>query len=306
MTALALVRDAQVTLGDAIDAYLLSLAPVSPLTTRKQYGSILRRLSAALGDRDVADITAADLAAWLTAGFADRAPATWNLSRVAVRSAWAYFTACGWTDGTAVAALAKRKVPEDRNRAIPRHVVDALLADQRIPLRERTLWRLMVESAAREAEVLRLNAEDLDMTHNRATVTRKAGAIDTIIWQSGTAMLLPRLLKGRRKGPLFLTTAKAGTGTPLADVAPDGRGRMSARQAQALFRQHTENQPGGPYVLHGLRHRAATDAVEQGASLPMVKALGGWENMASVARYARPGVEALGQFQAQRDPGRRR
>ena len=38
MTALSLVPDAQVTLGDAIDAYLDSLAPVSPLTTRKQYG----------------------------------------------------------------------------------------------------------------------------------------------------------------------------------------------------------------------------------------------------------------------------
>ena len=35
------------------------------------------------------------------------------------------------------------------------------------------------------------------------------GAIDIIVWQTGTARLLPRLLKGRKSGPVFVTKRKA-------------------------------------------------------------------------------------------------
>jgi len=306
MTALSLVPDAQVTLGDAIDAYLLSLAPVAAVTTRKEYASILGRLSAALGDKDVADITAADLAAWLTAGFADRAPATWNLSRVAVRSAWAYFTACGWADASVAASLPRRKVAEDRDRAIPGDVLNQLLADQSVPLRERTLWRMMRETAARESEVLNLNAEDLDLPGHRAKVRRKGGDLSVIVWLSGTAILLPRLLKGRRTGPVFTTSNAAKTGVARADVAADGSGRLSARQAQAIFRDATAGFPGGPWTLHGIRHRALTDAAEHGASTAMLMALSGHRNVRSLAIYARVGADALAAWQAERDPARRR
>jgi hypothetical protein len=35
--------------------------------------------------------------------------------------------------------------------------------------------------------VLRLNVEDLDLPNRKARVTRKGGAVDVIVWQSGTA-----------------------------------------------------------------------------------------------------------------------
>jgi hypothetical protein len=46
--------------------------------------------------------------------------------------------------------------------------------------------------------VLALDVEDLDLLNRRANVRRKAGAVDWIIWQTGTARLMPRLLKGRK------------------------------------------------------------------------------------------------------------
>jgi integrase/recombinase XerC/integrase/recombinase XerD len=78
-------------------------------------------------------------------------------------------------------------------------VADPTFRDQLpdIPLRERTLWRLLYETAARPAEVLALDVEDLDLPNRRAKVRRKGGAIDIVIWQAGTARLLSRLLKGR-------------------------------------------------------------------------------------------------------------
>jgi len=54
---------------------------------------------------------------------------------------------------------------------------------------------MLYETAARSAEVLRLDVEDLDLANRRAKVRRKGGAIDVIVWQTGTARLLPRLLK---------------------------------------------------------------------------------------------------------------
>ena len=64
---------------------------------------------------------------------------------------------------------------------------------------------MLYETAARSAEVLALNVEDLDLPNRCARVRRKGGAIDIIVWQTGTARLLPRLLKGRRSSPVFLT-----------------------------------------------------------------------------------------------------
>jgi integrase len=49
------------------------------------------------------------------------------------------------------------------------------------------------ETAARSAELLALNVEDLDRPGRRAKVRRKGGALDWIIWQTGPARLLPPL-----------------------------------------------------------------------------------------------------------------
>jgi integrase len=84
-----------------------------------------------------------------------------------------------------------------------------LLTRDDIAIRERTLWRLLYETAARSAEVLRLDVEEMDLADRRAKVRRKGGAIDIIVWQTGTARLLPRLLKGRKSGPVFLTDRRA-------------------------------------------------------------------------------------------------
>jgi len=68
---------------------------------------------------------------------------------------------------------------------------------------------MLYETAARSAEVLRLDVGDLDMPNRKARVRRKGGAVDVIVWQTGTARLLPRLLDGRIRGSVFLTGRRA-------------------------------------------------------------------------------------------------
>ena len=140
---------------------------------------------------------------------------------------------------------------------------------------------MLYETAARSAELLALDVEDLDLPNRRAKVRRKGGALDWIIWQTGTARLLPRLLKGRKSGPVFVTERKARVQLPAADLDPSGRARLSYQQAAALF-----SEASGGATLHQLRHSALTHDAEKGTGTPMLIARSGHISVRSLARYA--------------------
>jgi integrase/recombinase XerC/integrase/recombinase XerD len=160
---------------------------------------------------------------------------------------------------------------------------------------------MLYETAARSAEVLALNAEDLDLANRRAKVRRKGAAVDVIVWQTGTARLLQRLLKGRNTGPVFVTERKARVQLPAADLDEHGHARLSYQQAEALF-----SEASGGATLHQLRHSALTHDAEDGTGTPMLMARSGHTSVRSLAKYARVSAEALQRHQAERDPARRR
>jgi hypothetical protein len=81
-----------------------------------------------------------------------------------------------------------------------------------------------------------LDVADLDLRNRRAKVRRKGGAVDVIVWRTATARLLPRLLDGRRVGPVFLTGRRARVQLPPGDLDPgSGRAPLSYRRAAELF-----------------------------------------------------------------------
>jgi integrase len=147
--------------------------------------------------------------------------------------------------------------------------------------------------------VLRFDVEDLDLANRRTKARRKGGAIDVIVWQTGTARLLPRLLKGRKTGPVFLTDRRARVELPPGDVEQaSGRARLSYRQAEDLFKAAS-----GGATLHQLRHSALTHDAEAGASTPMLMAKSGHTSVASLARYARPVRRGSSPLAGEQRPG---
>lgn len=295
----------EVSLGAAVSAFLATLDHPETAGTLRVYGGTCRALTAGIGqDTPLSAITPAALAAAFASRWGGAKPATWDSRRGTVKALLRYCKEQGWIASAAdlMRGIEHRKAAPDRSRALSRAEVEELLTRDGISLRERTLWRLLYETAARSAEVLRLDIEDLDLPNRRARVRRKGGAMDWVIWQTGTARLLPRLLKGRKRGPVFLTERRARVQLPPQDIDPDsGRARLSYGQAQALFKDAT-----GGKTLHQLRHSALTHDAEDGTSAVMLMARSGHTSVTSLAKYARVSAEALARHQAERDPARRR
>ncbi|MGP3965345.1 tyrosine-type recombinase/integrase [Nonomuraea sp. 3N208] len=288
------------------------LDQVQAATTRAGYTATLTRLTALASTRPTTELEPADYAAvmeqWNTA-----AAATWNrhLSALVSFTTWAQRQELLATNPAR--RLQRRKPARRGDRAIPRTRLETLFTDTEHALRERVLWRLLYETAARAEEILTLNIDDLDPEFRRARVISKAGAIEYVHWATATARLLPRLLKGRTAGPLFLADRRApasGARAPAAaDICPStGRGRLSYPRAEYLFKQATaELDPHKKgWTLHQLRHSALQHLAADGRTAPELQAKSRHQHLASLGRYVRLGEETSARVTTEADPAARR
>ena len=123
-----------------------------------------------------------------------------------------------------------------------------MLSRREIPLRDKTLWRMLYETAARASEILAINVEDLDLEQRRAPIRSKGG--DTQYWDTGTAHLLPRLLRlpdgtSRTSGPLFLASRRPVPARRPAprDICPHTAGHASVMTGHGSCSRSTPPPP---------------------------------------------------------------
>ena len=207
----------------------------------------------------------------------------------------------------------RRKESNDATRALPCRRVGLLLSRRDVPLRERTLWRMLYETAARASEVLALDVEDLDLEQRRAAVRSKGGDTEFVYWDTGTAHLLPRLLRLpdgtlRASGPLFLASRRPVPARRPAsrDICPHtGRARLGYDRARILFRKYTATTASGGLELHQLRHSAATHLGDQKVPLQLIMAKTRHKSPRTVMRYVKPGDEAIAEVTSLLGPPRR-
>jgi integrase/recombinase XerD len=155
----------------------------------------------------------------LRAAFAARAATagarTANRELSILTAALSWWREQGWLAGDPAAGLRRVAVAEPRGGSgLDARQVRAVL-DLPVPLREKALWHVLHESGAAIERVLALDVDHLDLPARR---TREHG--DTALrWGDGAAGLLPLLVLGRVRGPLFATS----------------RGRLSYRRAAEVF-----------------------------------------------------------------------
>jgi len=312
--------DPSPTFAHAVEAFLTAHSRAgawSPGTAVK-YRQTLTGLGARLAAAPVAASTAAldtpagaaALQEAFTTAYGGLAPATRARHLAALQSALRWWRTNGWLIGDPTLGWPRPKVSRDDSRALTPDQITALWRLD-VGLREKTLWRLLYETAARATEILTLDVDDLDQANKRARVVSKGGAIEWVYYQTGTALLLPRLLTGRVRGPVFLADRQPTRAVPTLDLCPvTGRARLSYRRAAELFAHASTplaalGQAHG-WTLHQLRHSALTHDAENGTNTPMLLARSRHASMRSLERYARPGPEALARHAAATDPARRR
>ena len=294
------------TVGEAAEAFL---ARSMPATTRRSYTQTMGRLEVAHADLLLVALDAAALDRFTTQAWGGCAPATWNRHVATLRSFTAHARRKGWIGKDPATVLERRREPEDRTKAIAASSLERLFRRTDVAIREKCLWRLLYETAARAEEILSADVGDLDLDNKRLRVRRKGGDVDWLHFQSGSARLLPKLIGDRRTGPIFLADRRPPPArTPAAlDLCPvTGRGRLSYERAEYLFKHSSLKITTRGWTLHQLRHSALTHLAEAGVNLPLLMAKSGHQNLRSLQRYARPSTEAVATMTAAHDPARRR
>jgi integrase/recombinase XerC/integrase/recombinase XerD len=291
------------TIGAAVDAFLArgDLAASS----RRSYAQTLNRLAADIGADDAIAMLDADaLDGAMQNAWGACAPATWNRHVATARSFVAFCRRRGWVAADVVVGVDRRREPVDRTRAIAYPQLERLWRGTDVAVREKALWRLLYETAARASEVLALDVGDVDLENRRAVVRSKGGDLELLHFQTGSARLLPRLIAGRTSGPVFLTDRRPVPGRAPATVdvcAVTGHARLSYRRAEEIFRAAS-----GGWTLHQLRHSAITHLAEDNVGLALLMAKSRHTSLRSLQRYARPSADAVAALTAAHDRDRRR
>jgi len=302
------MRGKQVTLQAAADAFLSSPRCENP-NTRRGYATVIDTLAARLGaGRELAEVDDTEIGKALRELWADAAASTWNRNRAAVGS-WLVWcqTAKRWPAPTLPPDCERRAEHADHTSDLPKRAIDRQLARRDIPLRERTLWRMLYETAARASEILALDVEQLDLSNRRAPVRSKGGQTEWVHWGTGTAHLLPRLLRlpdgtSRTSGPLFLAARKPTPARrpPPGDICPHtGRPRLGYDRARVLLHRYTG------WRLHQLRHSAATHLGEKKVPLQLIMAKTRHRSPRTAMHYVHPGAAAVAEVTELLDPPRR-
>jgi integrase len=133
--------------------------------------------------------------------------------------------------------------------------VMSMTADSRFGLRERALWGVVFDTAAKAQEVLALDVPDLDLTGHRARLPSSG----FVSWTPATNFLLAELLAARESGPVFLTQGASRKTRLPGDVDPvSGRARLGYPRAQQVLSKATAADPGGSLTFRQLREGRAS------------------------------------------------
>jgi len=291
-------RSPTVTVAAAVERFLCQ--PDLGVRTVTAYTAALDRFAGDVGaDRALADVTAEEVEAHLAAAYGQRSAAYFNRNRAAISGLFTFAVRKRWVTHNPVEEVSRRRQRPTLDRAITFEELQAAWSAPDVPLRERCLWVLLYETAARASEILALNVPDLDLAERSGRITAKGGGEAEVFWATTSARLLDRYLAGREQGPVFLGERRPRQAQPARDLSPDGYARLSYRRAEELLQHHTG------WTLHQLRHSALTHLAEAGVDVTLLKAKSRHASLRSLETYVHPTREVVRQLTATHDRVRR-
>jgi integrase/recombinase XerC/integrase/recombinase XerD len=270
-----------------VDDFLTDLANANkPRNTVRAYRGDLIAF-AAHHDGDIGGITAAPVRTFLS-GIAGQAPSTRKRKRAAVASFCRWAVRHDLLDASPMDRIDTVTVPKTLPRPAAAADVQAVLGAicsrrprKEVPvdvLRDRALFEMAYACGARASEVCGMHVEDLDfrLDDEHARVHGKGGTVRTVLLDDrGYVSLLKLYLarSGYTSGPLFRASVN-GSGGPLSyDAAHSRWGKYCAAA-------------GVEIGIHQLRHAHATELINSGVSIEVVRRRLGHASTETTQAYA--------------------
>lgn len=297
------------TITEAAELYLEARLARGEITVASA-GKIriaVRQLTRACGDKPLRKFTKADAEAWLahTQSIGNKASTR--------RLRWSYLNVfCEWlVDEELLARNPFRNVkppkpPRRAPRVLNREQVGRLLAACPT-LRDELIVMLMVQEGLRCEGVSSLRVEDIDHQRRELRVVEKFGHERTLHVTDECWELLSRFLEKwpASEGPLIRAWSphcNNQTGTPRASGRPLTPGVISKFVVSWMWEAGIKRARRDGFSAHALRRTCATDMVENGADLVVVRDVLGHTSIATTNNYL--GVAAGGRIRTAMD-GRR-
>jgi integrase/recombinase XerD len=230
------------------------------------------------------DVAAAELVAFLARTLPVMSGKSAQMTATALRSLLRFAHTQGWLTTDLRAAVPP--VAQWRLSGLPRPLtaaqvlalLEACDPAESVGSRDRAVIVVMRRMALRSAEIAALRLEDVDWVGGTVLVRGKAGRIDRMPLPTDVGEALVAYLRGGRPA----TPARTVFVRAVAPFTPLGRSSVSAIVARAARR-------AGLGTVHGhrLRHTAASETLNAGASLDEVAQLLRHEGVASTVIYAK-------------------
>ncbi len=298
-------------LVDAFAAHLRLERGLSTHTVRAYTGDLLNLFGhlARVGEGDPADVTLADLRAWLAnqhATGADRATLQRRAAGVRTFFAWAARTGRLPDDPAQALRSPKvdRRLPPTLEADQARGALDALAArvdevdrpDERAARRrDLAIVEVLYASGIRVSELAGLDTGDLDTQRGLLRVLGKGGKQRTVPLGGPALRSLAAWLEVRQR----LARPAAGQAVFVGDRG----GRIDPRVVRRIVHRALAAVPDAPDLgPHGLRHAMATHLLEGGADLRSVQEMLGHSSLATTQLYTHVSGDRLRRAYQQAHP----
>jgi integrase/recombinase XerD len=245
------------------------------------------------GRADMAEVTEADVAAFLAAVRRDAGAAASSAARMlsTVRGLHRFLVEDGVVADDVAHATAPPKLPMRLPKAITVDEMGRLLAatdgDDPVRIRDKALLELLYATGTRVSEAVGLDVDDL-----------ATGEFVRVLGKGGKQRLVPVGGYARNALGAYLTRvrpefAARGTSTPALFLGPRG-GRMSRQSAWLAIQAAAERADLAAHVSpHTFRHSFATHLLQGGADVRVVQELLGHASVTTTQIYTLVTVDNL-------------
>jgi len=244
----------------------------------------VEQLLCPVGAQAPRDVTAAELVAFLARSLPALSGKSAQMTATALRSLLRFAHAQGWLTRDLTAAvppIARWRLaglPRSLTQAQVRALLDVCDPADHVGSRDRAVIVLMRRLALRSAEIAALRLEDIDWVGGTVLVRGKGGRVDRMPLPADVGEALVGYLRGGRPA----TPARTVFVRAVAPFTPLGSSSVSCIVGRAARR-------AGLGTVHGhrLRHTAASETLNAGATLDEVAQLLRHEGVASTVIYAK-------------------